>query len=362
MKSTRRFGFTLIELLVVISIIAILIGLMSAGLNSAIANGKNAKEMNRLKQVLYAWTMYSGQYDDQLLPGFLEKPVGGPGVQEAWQLHYRKKNGDELSSALCQTYTWRLAPYLDYNIDPILGYRSDGQEKLDNSTYNPPFNPLNYPASLMPLVAAAGPAADGVGAALQPAFGYNAYYLGGWWEMVSGTPTLKFGNDRCSQDGVLTPTSPRGRIVARTIGGITKPSEIIVFSTSTFLNQRPEPYSNFNEYEAGAPWVCPDRLGIDVIWRFGGVVLEEADVASDTSLTPTDRALAYLLPVPAPRMQGDIGRLIVDQSQAVPFARHGKKVAVGSADGSCRTTGITELNDLRLWVPSAEALKFIHGP
>ncbi len=358
MKNTRRFGFTLIELLVVIAIIGILVGLVGAGLTSAISNGKSTKELNRLKQILFAWTIYSGQYDDQLLPGFLEKPIGQPGVQEAWNVHYKNKVGAELASDLCQTYTWRLAPYLDYNIDPFLGYRSDGQEKMDNSTYDPPFIPCNYPASLMPLVAASGNAANGVGAALQPAFGYNAFYLGGWWEMISGAPKLRFGNDRYSQDATLG--TARGRIVARTIGSINKPSDIIAFSASTFLNQRSETYSDFNEYFAGAPWVCPDRLGADLIWRFGGVNLNEANPSA--SLSPTERALAFLNPIPAPKMQGDIGRLIVDKDQAIPFARYGRKVAIGMADGSCKATGITELNDIRYWAPHAESAVFTHGP
>ncbi len=359
MKNTRRFGFTLIELLVVLAIIGILVGLVGTGLTSAISTGKSTKELNRLKQMLFAWTMYSGQYEDQLLPGFLEKPVGAPGVQEAWKVHYKNKLGNELASDLCQTYTWRLAPYVDFNIDPILGYRGDGQEKLDNSTYDPPYVPCDYPASLLPLVAAAGDAANGVGASLQPAFGYNAFYLGGWWEMISNVPTLRFGNDRYSQTAAPLATA-RGRIVARTIGSITKPSEIIVFSASTFLNQSNQTYSDFNEFFAGAPWVCPDRLGANQIWGFGGVILEEANPAA--SLSPTDRALAFLTPNPTPKMQGDIGRLLVYQDQAIPFARYGNKVAIGMADGSCKATGITELNDIRYWAPNAENALFTHGP
>lgn len=70
MKNTRRFGFTIVELLVVISIIAVLLSLLLSGLNAASATGRKTKEMNRLKQVLYAWLMYSGQYEDKLLPGF----------------------------------------------------------------------------------------------------------------------------------------------------------------------------------------------------------------------------------------------------------------------------------------------------
>lgn len=355
MKHARRSGFTIIELLVVISIILILVGLLATGLSATISTGKRTKEMNRLKQVMLAWTMYSGQYEDKILPGFLDPNVqqGAPG-STAWQVHYRNKSGKDLAPELCQTYPWRLAPYFDFNYEPIMGYREDSQENLDVSLYKDPDVPANLPASL-----ASATALEGAGAALQPAFGYNAYYVGGWWTSVGGLPTLTFGNDGYTQTG--TTGVARGRLIARTIGNIPKPSELIVFTASIFLNQSATPYSKLNEYLPGAAWVVPHRLGPDEIWGFGGVALEVIDVASSSS--PIDPILAFLSPSSSPKMQsGDIGKLLVFKDQAVPFDRYGKMVSVGKADCSVKSSSMTELNDMRLWIPCADALTFTHAP
>ena len=208
MKNTRRFGFTIIELLVVVSVIAILIGLLSAGISGAISSGKTTKEMNRLRQLMLGWTMYSGQYNDRLLPRYLAPDVQqGSQNSPAWQVRYKNKHGDELVPGLCQTYPWRLASYLDFAIDPFMGYRSDSQENLDYSLYLEP--PPEIPVTLPEIIANAIYIRDsnpptprpGSGAAFQPAFGYNAYYVGGWWEMLSDVPTMKFGNDGYTQAG-----------------------------------------------------------------------------------------------------------------------------------------------------------------
>lgn len=354
MKHARRSGFTIIELLVVISIIVILIGLLSTGISAAISTGKRTKEMNRLKQVMYAWTMYSGQYEDKLLPGFLDPNVQqGPQGSNAWQVRYRNKSGKDLAPELCQTYPWRLAPYFDFNYEPIMGYRADSQENLDVSLYTDPGVPANLPASL-----ASSTALEGAGAALQPGFGYNAYYVGGWWTSVGGLPTLTFGNDGYTQIG--STGVARGRLIARTIANIPKPSELIVFTASTFLNQSATPYSKLDEFRPGAAWVVPHRLGPDEIWGFGGVTLE---VIAEGSSSPLDPILAFLSPSSAPKMQsGDIGKLLVFKDQAIPFDRYGKMVSVGNADCSVKSASMTELNDIRLWIPCADAVNFTHAP
>lgn len=105
--------------------------------------------MNRLRQLMLAWTMYSGQYNDRLLPGFLAADVQqGVQASAAWQVRYKNKHGTELDPLLCQTYPWRLASYLDFGIDPFMGYRTDSEENLDYSSYAAPEIPDNLPASL----------------------------------------------------------------------------------------------------------------------------------------------------------------------------------------------------------------------
>jgi len=93
----QRGAFTLIELLVVIAIIAILAAMLLPALGRAKLKAQGVQCMNNGKQMMIAWKMYSGDYNNLLAPN--EDSSGAPQGHN-WIIGHAGQLPDAINTAL----------------------------------------------------------------------------------------------------------------------------------------------------------------------------------------------------------------------------------------------------------------------
>ena len=285
--AASRPAFTIVELLVVISIIAILLALTSVGVVQAGKAARQTKALSNLKQVATAWTQYASQNDDRAMPGFMDD-----GVQAALKIKVRDRDGNRVDPQFCRTYPYRLLPFLDHDRSLMYDYLADYEQTSEIP-----------PAEI----------------AANPAFGYNAYYLGGWWttDSASNQPRMRFsGTGYYKTQGQLV---ERQEMVARSLSQIQRPSDMIVFGSS--FTAQPGIYKNPDELARGGAWIVPHRRGMTDMW------------------VPSDG-------------QGS-GALQVLVPECVPLRRIKATVPTVRADLSTSAQGLRDLMDQSRWMNNA---------
>ena len=177
---------------------------------------------------------YSASNNDYVMPGYLDETA-----QAQWKVRYRYQVSGRVDPAICQTYPWRLVPYLGWGFEPILGYQLDDNDNIPSKGKTGVIEP------------------EAMEVADQPWFGYNAYYVGGWWETnASGNAQCRFSNSTWAQDngsGTAIPT--KGKLVLRTIGRAAQGSSLILFGGSTFRAPGPTDIASCTSIET-----CPACL------------------------------------------------------------------------------------------------------
>jgi type II secretory pathway pseudopilin PulG len=318
---------------VTIGVIALLMGLLISGLRGAMGSARKTRELNGLRGVYAAWYQYANTYDEAILPGFLDTAT-----QNTWKVGYTNASGKSLSPALAQTYPWRLARFLDDPYGTMLGYLDSDVTDANDEPCGEWDGGPSHPDWMSGAFGTGGSAM-----ALQPAFGYNAFYFGGWYK--NAIPSFADAAWTTATGGNVT-----GRLVCTRLANISRTSELVVFASSTLRD--PGTYRTSSRPEdriPGCPWITPPQLGTASIW--------EPYMGSQQSLDATGSA-----PFNFMHQAGmtDTGILQVNSQQGVPVRRHNGLVAVVRADGATESMSIGTLMNMERWIDAADRPDFSH--
>ncbi len=307
MTRDRRQGFTIVEMLVIIAIITVLMGLLLPAVGAARHRAQKTQEIHAIRQVAVAWNLYANSNNDYALPGYVD-----PDVQADWNVRYEFMDRSVIAPEIAAPWTWRLMPYLDYNHEMVHGH-------LDE----PEFDMISMTADKIALDAELSLEAEEI--ARQPRFGYNGYYVGGWWQMVEieGDVISRFRFWDTKPAGGAT--LPSISVVARSPGTIRNPSNLIIFCSSAQV--RPGRYRKWPEETPGWHFVTPPILATQQQWLSGRA---GATAAASAAAAGGGLILAQSYEV-GTGLDGGTLEAVATRSW-VPIGRYTGQVAVAYAD------------------------------
>ncbi len=282
-------------MIVVIAIIGALAAIILPSLNAARLRAHKTQELSIISQSGKAWIMYTGDHQGKLLPGYLSASV-----QQYRELAWAFPDESIIPPAPFYEPTqpnnagpwpWRLLSYMNNDWNSLLFYKEIEWESNGGH--------LKEHANEI---------------ATQPAFGYNGFYLGGWWEIDnhSHKPEMIF------KSVTLTDGRTEG-VVATFDSQIKKSSQQIVFC-STFLADEGIHETMPNDTN-GTYIAIPSVLARVVKW----------------------------LPLGQNRIDAQSGT-------SVPLGRFNGMPAICMADGSTKNVDIETLVDQRLWISKAQSI------
>ena len=118
-------GFTLVELLVVIAVLTILCSLTFYGYSSVIKSGQKAAEVSAARTLIAGFHAYAADNNGRILAGMEKNPKG-----------VVDDKGKPVMSHAARRYAWRIAPYIDYNVDNVLLVNNKKAAPKDDPMYS----------------------------------------------------------------------------------------------------------------------------------------------------------------------------------------------------------------------------------
>lgn len=188
-------AFTLVELLVVIAILTILSCLAFYGYSNFLDSGRKAAEVSAARTLMAGFHAYAADNNGRVLAGMEKNPQG-----------VVDDKGKPVMKQAAKRYAWRIAPYIDYNIDNVL--------LVNNKKAAPRDNPMfSYLVTVFTTL------------------GMNTVYVGGKYGTAQG------------------PDNPRNKNIdcVTHITQVHKPSRLIVFASATMGEDAP----NTGAFEVG---------------------------------------------------------------------------------------------------------------
>ena len=199
--------------------------------------------------------------------------------------------------------------------------------------------------------------------ALHPRFGYNGFYVGGWWDERVEIPASKPGDEPeviwryrfwDTNPGAGATLAPSVPVVARSPATIRDPSNLIIFCSSAQVG--PGRYRKWLEETPGWHLVTPPILANQQQWLSG---------SAGASVSASAAAAGGLILAQVYQEGTGLDDRTLEAVAArawVPIGRYTGQVAVLYADLHCATESPGALSDQRKWIYSADTKDFIHSP
>jgi prepilin-type N-terminal cleavage/methylation domain-containing protein len=118
-------GFSLVELVVVIAVLTILCSLAFYAYSNIMDSGKKAAEVSAARNLIAGFHAYSADNNGRVLAGMEAKP---PRLVD--------DKGKPVMSHAAKRYAWRIAPYIDFNVDNVLLVNNKEAAPRDNPMYS----------------------------------------------------------------------------------------------------------------------------------------------------------------------------------------------------------------------------------